>query len=249
MPPHSNADPASTDAMRSYWDARAVENAPFFIHSQLDYDQPDLAEFWRSGEDNLRRTLEPFTPRFLATDRVLEIGCGIGRITRAIAGQAAHVVGVDVSEEMVRRARRELADLENVQILQGNGRDLSELASGSFDACYSFIVFQHIPDPDITCEYIVEIGRVLRPGGWAVFQVSDQPEIHRPAYYKRSLRAMVKMRRELRYRHTLEPQWLGSAVPRLKLLAALGRGGLTLEGAVGEGTQFCLLSVRRDPRR
>ncbi len=215
--------------MRSFWDARAVENAPYYIHNLLDYDSPDLAEFWRSGEDNLRRTLEPFKRRILRTDRVLEIGCGIGRITRAIANQAAEVVGVDVSEEMVHRARKELADLTNVQILQGNGRDLGDLASSSFDVCYSFIVFQHIPDPDVTCNYIQEIGRVLRPGGWAVFQVSDQPQIHDPETYKRSLRKMMKLRRQQQYQNTFAPQWLGSAVPRIKLLAAIGRGQLILE--------------------
>jgi hypothetical protein len=79
--------------------------------------------------------------------------------------------------------------------------------------------------------------------------VSDQPQIHDPETYKRSLRKMMKLRRQQQYQNTFAPQWLGSAVPRLKLLAALGRGQLILEGAVGEGTQFCLLSVRRDPKR
>lgn len=219
----------------------------FYIHSQLDFNDPDAAEFWESGAHNLDATLEPFDARFTGSERVLEIGCGMGRITRAIAARAASVVGIDVSAEMVERARQALADLANVTIELGNGQDLSGFDSASFDAVYSFIVFQHIPDPAVTCEYVAEIGRVLRPGGWAVFQISDQAEIHERRYYTRGLHLRQRAARMLGRgpRGCLEPQWLGSAVPRADLLAALERGGLDLVKTVGDGTQFCLVHVRR----
>jgi SAM-dependent methyltransferase len=238
---------ASTEAMRAYWDSKARENAMFYIHSELDFRDPDAAEFWQSGAHNLDATLGPFDRQFAGTERVLEIGCGMGRITRAIAGRAASVVGVDVSDEMVKRAREALADVANVQIELGNGQDLSAFADAEFDACYSFIVFQHIPDPAVTCGYIAEIGRVLRPGGWAVFQISDQASIHERSSYTRGLQLRRRASRLLRRgpRGCLEPQWLGSAVPRADLMAALERGGLDLLGTVGDGTQFCLVHVSR----
>ncbi len=234
--------------MRDFWDARARENALWYIHSQLDYNAPDSDEFWRSGEDNLERTLAPFGIVLRGDERVLEIGCGMGRITRALAARARDVVGVDVSPEMIERGRTALAELANVTLQVGSGTDLAGIDRNSCDACYSFIVFQHIPDPAITCGYIREIGRVLRPGGWTVFQVSDRPEIHRRAYW----RLRVPLRERLRRlagrapRGCTDAPWLGSAVPREDLLAALAAGGMRLESTVGDGTQFCLVHARKE---
>jgi len=233
--------------MGAFWDAKARENAMYFIHSCLDYNHPDKDEFWRSGEEALRVTLAPFGLRFTGTERVLEIGCGIGRMTRAIAAHAASVVGVDVSAEMVAAARRELAYTANASFVLGTGTDLSGFDDASFDVCYSFIVFQHIPDPAVTCNYVVEIGRVLQPGGWAVFQVSEQPERHAASTYAGMTSGRDRLRRAVgrRPRGCLQPEWLGSAVSRADLVRAVERGGLTLEGTSGDGTQFCLVHVRR----
>ncbi|HEX4175424.1 MAG TPA: class I SAM-dependent methyltransferase [Acidimicrobiales bacterium] len=236
-------------AMREYWDARARENAMYFIHSTLDYAHTDQAEFWASGLDNLDRTLEPFSRTIEPTDRVIEIGCGIGRLTKAIADRAAHVLGVDVSSEMIDRAREALAGVENVEFAVGNGRDLSGVADASMDVAYSFIVFQHIPDPQITCRYIEEIGRVLRPGGWTVFQVSELPEIHRRETWtdRDTLKARLGRLFGSRPRGCLEPQWLGSAVSREDLTDALTRGGLVLDATLGDGSQFCMVNAHRPP--
>jgi SAM-dependent methyltransferase len=219
----------------------------FFIHSTLDYAHTDEPAFWASGPENLDRTLEPFSRAIGPADRVIEIGCGIGRITRAIADRAAHVTGVDVSKEMVDRARIALADVRNVELVVGNGLDLSGVDDASVDVAYSFIVFQHIPDPEVTCGYIEEIGRVLRPGGWTVFQVSEQPEIHRRESWENGDTLKTRLRHifGLHPRGCLEPQWLGSAVSREDLLAALTRGGLVLDATVGDGTQFCMVSAHR----
>jgi SAM-dependent methyltransferase len=237
----------SGDSMRAVWDAKARENAMFFIHSTLDYAHTDEEEFWASGPENLDRTLAPFDRAILATDRVIEIGCGIGRMTKAIAGRAAHVLGVDVSAEMVDRARQALADVPNVDFMVGNGVDLSGVEDASTDVAYSFIVFQHIPDPRVTCRYIEDIGRVLRPGGWAVFQVSEQPEIHQRESWESAESFSDRVNKLLgrQPRGCLEAQWLGSAVRREDLLAALARGGLVLDATFGDGTQYCMVSAHR----
>ena len=241
------ADAGSGEAMRSYWDTKARENAMYFIHSTLDYAHTDEAEFWASGPDNLDRTLEPFARAIEPTDRVIEIGCGIGRITRAIAARAAQVLGVDVSKEMIDRARVALADVPNIELMVGNGEDLRGVPDASMDVAYSFIVFQHIPDPKVTCRYIEEIGRVLRPGGWTVFQVSELPEIHRREAWEGREPITTRVARLFgsKPRGCLEPQWLGSAVRREDLLAALTRGGLVLDDTFGDGTQYCMVSAHR----
>jgi len=239
------------EEMRAYWDAKARENAMYYIHSVLDYENPDRTSFWESGGENLDATLGPFGLEISRNDRVVEIGCGIGRMTRAIAMRAAHVTGIDVSVEMVGRARRELADLGNVELVAGNGRDLDSVADSSADVVYSFIVFQHIPDPAVTCAYIREIGRVLRPGGWTVFQVSENEALHRQDTWRsqqslsRTWRARLAELRRRRPRGCLAPQWLGSALSRAELLEALSEAGLVLDATTGDGTQFCLVHAHR----
>jgi SAM-dependent methyltransferase len=243
----NEAEGANGQGMRAYWDGKARENAMYFIHSTLDYAHTDEAEFWASGPDNLDRTLEPFSRTIGPTDRAIEIGCGIGRLTRAIADRAAHVTGVDVSVEMVVRARQALAGVANVELLVGNGLDLSGIEDASMDVAYSFIVFQHIPDPQVTCRYIEEIGRVLRPGGWTVFQVSEQPEIHQRESWATDDSYTKRLGRFIGHkpRGCLEPEWLGSALSREELLSAIDRAGLVLHDTLGDGTQYCMVSADR----
>src|SRR4029077_19753579 len=85
--------------------------------------------------------------------RVLEIGCGAGRVTRAFAGFFGEVWAVDISREMVRQAREACAGLSNAHIVQNNGKDLRAVSNPwrirlgreariEFDFAFSFMVFQ-----------------------------------------------------------------------------------------------------------
>jgi SAM-dependent methyltransferase len=123
--------------------------------------------------------------------------------------------------------------------VHGDGTSLQGIDDGVADGCVSHIVFQHIPDPGIVLGYIREMGRVLRPGGWSAFQVSDDPSVHRPQRGR-----VVRLRRQ-RPRGTEHPAWLGSAVDLDELGAAAAAGGLDVERVVGEGTQFCIVLLRR----
>lgn len=243
----SKLDGSDAAAMRAFWDAKARENPMYYIHNQLDYSNVDEREFWSSGRDNLDRTLGAFGREIDRGDSVVEIGCGIGRITRAIAERAGSVLGVDVSPEMVDRCREALSDLDNVRVLVGNGHDLSGVPDASAHVVYSFIVFQHIPDPSITCEYIRDIGRVLRPGGWTIFQVSESPDVHRRERWVKNETLAARFERLVgrRPRGLLAASWLGSALTHPQLLQALLEGGLAVDGAVGVGTQFCLVHAHR----
>ena len=167
--------------MRSDWDRRARENAFHYVaSSQADWD---LEEFYVSGKDSVSKTILPDMDsicrgRSGRTLRVLEIGCGMGRMTRALADIFGEVHGVDISGEMVTRARDLLDDVPNVYLHQNNGVDLVALGDLRFDFVFSFIVFQHIPSQAIIENYIREVGRVLRPGGLFKFQVQGLSLIH-----------------------------------------------------------------------
>jgi ubiquinone/menaquinone biosynthesis C-methylase UbiE len=166
--------------MEADWDKRAKENARFYVASERD-DWTD-EDFFRSG----RRTVE----EEVLTDmgnicqgrdpkqmKVLEIGCGAGRVTSALADVFGEVHAVDVSKRMVKLARRALAGKRNAHVYKNNGMDLSALPEIEFDFAFSTIVFQHIPSLEIIENYIREVNRLLRPGSLFKFQVQGSPQV------------------------------------------------------------------------
>jgi len=228
--------------MQRFWDERAREDAYYFVDSRLDYGAPDVQRFWDGGEEALDLLLEIAGAAIEPGDTVLDIGCGLGRLTRAAAARAERVLALDVSAEMLEQARSLNADLHNVQWIHGDGHTLEPLPNASVDCCISIVVFQHIPDPQVTYGYVAEMGRVLRPGGWAAFQVSNDPSIHRVS---RSVGQRLKAAVRRGPRGQGDPKWLGSAVELDALRATGERAGLTLERIEGEATQFCLVLARR----
>lgn len=156
-------------SMRSTWDTLAQRDALHFIATERT--NWDLESFLTSGRQTMARLLDSVLhqPRGVA----LDLGCGVGRLTLALAEDCDHVYGVDVSPEMIRRANQLKADRAktNVDFLCNNGRDLSIIPSGSCDLAFSYIVLQHLPDPRLVAGYVRELGRVVKPGGHVLFQV------------------------------------------------------------------------------
>lgn len=142
-------------------------------------------------------------------------------------------------------ARQHNPGLENVEWILGDGTTLDGVPSGTLDASVSHVVFQHIPHPTITLGYVRELGRVLRPGGWAAFQVSNDPEVHRrPPLRARVMSAVLPLTRS-RPQGQRDPRWLGSMIDLGELRAAAADGSMAVERVVGAGTQFCLVLTRR----
>jgi SAM-dependent methyltransferase len=170
-------------AMRDDWDCRARENARYFVATH----RPDWTdeEFFASGEEEIGHHIlsdmgNICQGRDPASMRVMEIGCGAGRVTRALAGMFGEVHAVDVSGEMIAHARAALVGRANVFLYQNNGMDLSVVPDLPFDFAFSVIVFQHIPSRGVIESYFREIARLLRPGALFKVQVQGLPEIPRP---------------------------------------------------------------------
>ncbi len=232
--------------MGEFWDARAREDSLFFVDDRLEYGAADAERFWAGGPAALDQILGALEVTVDAGQTVVEIGCGVGRITRPLAERARRVVALDVSGEMLALARRDNPALDNVEWLQGSGVDLAGVTNASADACFSHVVFQHIPDPRITLGYVREMGRVLKPGGWAAFQISNAPEVHdrTPGSAKRARLAVA--RRLGRAPHgTGDARWLGSAVDLGDLERSAADGALSVERVLHARTQFCLVLLRR----
>jgi SAM-dependent methyltransferase len=104
----------------------------------------------------------------LGRDRLLvDLGCGIGRFERALAGEIGHIIGLDVSPAMVAEARRRCLGLANVEIRLSSGRDLAGVRDASADCIFAVDSFPYIVETGATlvAAYFSEAARVLKPGG------------------------------------------------------------------------------------
>jgi len=172
------------DKMRRDWDERARENARFYVNTErTDWTDDD---FFASGERTVaEEILTDMTNICQGKDpkqmRVLEIGCGAGRVTRALARLFGEVHAVDVSGEMIAQATEALRSRPNASVYQNNGMDLSIVPVRDFDFAFSTIVFQHIPSREVIVNYVREVGRLLRPGALFKFQVQGDPSLQTDA--------------------------------------------------------------------
>jgi len=162
--------------MKKEWDARSKLDTLFVISTEHSENYED---FWQSGMDDIKSILDIDGSRFEKIThqkepkkmRILEIGCGIGRLLIPMSEIFGQVIGVDISSEMIHKGKKHLENIQNCQIFENNGIDLSEFSDNYFDFCFSFIVFQHIPEKKIVEKYISEVSRVLKPNCLFRFQV------------------------------------------------------------------------------
>src|SRR5260370_15976660 len=165
---------ALVDKMRREWDQRAKENARYYVATAQSTWSDE--EYFESGRQNVYHEIltdmgnvcRGQDPKEMS---VLEIGCGSGRITRALSDVFGEVYAVDISGEMVRQAKEALRDRPNAHVFQNNGADLRVLGDIQVDFAFSYIVFQHIPSREVIHSYVQEVFRLLRPGALFKFQV------------------------------------------------------------------------------
>lgn len=97
----------------------------------------------------------------------LDIGCGIGRLERALAPYLAKITGTDLSPAMIAEARRRCVDLRNVDFTLCNGADLAAFVGRQFDLILAVDSFPYLvaADPDIAERHIADAAGLLRPEG------------------------------------------------------------------------------------
>jgi SAM-dependent methyltransferase len=96
----------------------------------------------------------------LHCDEVLEIGCGTGAFARALAARSKHVLGVDLSPEMIRLAREKSRHLSNLEFQVADICDW-EVEPEQFDCIASIATLHHLPFREV----LLKMKDALRPGG------------------------------------------------------------------------------------
>jgi ubiquinone/menaquinone biosynthesis C-methylase UbiE len=160
--------------MRQDWNERAREDAHFYV--AFGRREQDNEEFFSTARE-IVLGLELELRRFAAganrrSWRALEIGSGPGRLMNPMSRHYGEIHGVDVSDEMISKARENLRGIPHAHPHATSGADLAPFADDSFDLVYSYAVFQHIPSRDVVMQYLREAKRVLKPGGLLRCQIN-----------------------------------------------------------------------------
>jgi len=236
------------DGHRRDWEALgeidplyAILSAPDAKHGEWDIDA-----FFATGEADAARIMGACEAMGLPARRgaSLELGCGVGRITRALSPLFARSVGVDISSAMIDRARDMNADRSSCEWVVNEAPDLGAFGDGEYDLVVSFIVLQHVPDRAAISSYLREMARILAPGGAMVVQMPASMPLRQRVQWRRrayhGLRALKVPERALYDRLGLDPirmNWLA----RRDVEAAIRLGGADViavqDGWLGDGSR------------
>jgi SAM-dependent methyltransferase len=138
------------------------------------WNEPDVYGLAVASPDDVvpyldRTVVSPFIGQ---VDVIVEIGPGGGRFTEILLPKCQRLVAVDTSATMLDLLRERFLGRDDLECVLGDGRGLPRVADESVDAAFSFDVFVHLQHWDIF-NYLVELQRVLRPGGKAIIHHSN----------------------------------------------------------------------------
>ena len=171
-------------ANQQYWDQHAAADPLWAVLSFPDKSggRWTLREFMKTGEREIALLfhrcgeLQLRPPR----RRALDFGCGVGRLTQALARRHERVVGVDISPVMIDLARALNRYPDRVDYICTADAGLHALQDSSFDCIYTNIVLQHVA-PETSVRYLGEFFRLLAPNGLLVFQLPSHRDSPRHA--------------------------------------------------------------------
>ncbi|MFN2607550.1 MAG: glycosyltransferase [Acidimicrobiales bacterium] len=175
-PPSPRPD-ADLEAVRSTWQALGDIDPLWAVLSRPDKagNRWEAAEFFATGVDEVARLMDRITALGirLRTARALDFGCGVGRLTQALAAHFDAVDGVDISDSMIARAREYNATGDRCAYHLNARPDLSAFPDDSYDLVYSNITLQHMPRERAEA-YIAELLRVAHGDGVVAFQLPSR---------------------------------------------------------------------------
>jgi SAM-dependent methyltransferase len=127
--------------------------------SEVEFRIQELAKGLTEPEHKMLRYLP-------AESRILDIGCAAGRVSIALAQEGHTVVGVDVAENLIEKARRVAKEKEIDATFRVCDPANLPFSDGQFDAVLLLKTYCYIPKRENRIAWLNEIGRVMRSGGW-----------------------------------------------------------------------------------
>ena len=140
-------------------------------------DKPwEVQEFFTTGEREISNALELLKALKidLSFEKALDFGCGVGRLSQALARYFQEVYGVDIAPSMIDLANEYNRYGDKCRYILNNVDNLSFFPNDSFNLIYSIITLQHM-HPRYSKNYIKEFLRILAPGGILLFQIPSEP--------------------------------------------------------------------------
>jgi len=178
------------------WDDLAELDPLWSILADPDkrYGKWDLAQFFATGDAEIEEVLKK--ARQLGHparwDRALDFGCGVGRLTRAMAAHFAWCYGVDISPRMVDLARSWNQGVRGCEFIVNDRAHLRLFADGHIDFVYTRIVLQHMSKRRHIESYVAEFVRVLRSDGLLVFELPSFIPLRHRVQGRRRLYAALR---------------------------------------------------------
>jgi ubiquinone/menaquinone biosynthesis C-methylase UbiE len=164
----------SLDQLAQDWDELAQIDPMWAICSdpKKQFGGWEKTAFFALGEVEIRRALDMAGGFGLSVQRgkALDFGCGIGRLTQALAEEFEVTFGVDVSPEMIEQAKSLNRFGDRCEYVVNRAEDLAIFESDCFDFVYTSNVLQHMPRCYMR-KYLSEFVRVLKPEGVLIFHV------------------------------------------------------------------------------
>jgi SAM-dependent methyltransferase len=163
------------------WEEKAQENPLFAVMTTPDlkdsdcesFTQEELERFFAKGVRVYNKHIKPCVDLMdLPKEKhhIIEYGCGIGRILKAVHEDGYRVSGIDISPTMLKHARNLVPGIDGLFLLDDEGRSSMECDLASL--VFSFAVVKHIAKLSLYKQAIDEMCRVLRPGGVLALNVN-----------------------------------------------------------------------------
>src|SRR3989344_1223824 len=162
----------SLEEVREIWNGLARKNARYYANTktpsgrdvnEFELKETGLADYQKYVSEDL--LLSPVLAKGAGAS-VLEIGCGLGRMTEFFPRHFTKVAAVDISDVMVESARKRLAETKNINLKVSDGKTVP-CPDNHFNFVFSYQTLQHIPTHEILAEKFKEIYRTMKPSGVA----------------------------------------------------------------------------------